>query len=501
MRRGGHSAVAAAAVWAAVSSIAASVVVAPAARAQDFTVGGASAGAESVSLTATQGGTGTIGFTFGVTSASYRDSYASSAAKPLDLGLLTVLFGEGSRCIGETGPVALPAASLPAAFEANSLQGAGGGSAEGESSYPGLYGATPSGPVGRGTAAAAAAPSARASTTIPVVDVGLVSVANPVSETEVKVDAGTRVAVAESRADKLVLLGGVVTLDHPVWRAEARSGSSEVTKATFTTKGGTLFGQPRTAAESVRDLRGWADLIRNLVGFVGIRLDVPTASVEDGVAEISPLRLGVADSPLGAAVVAPLMSLQLPQGDTIEALLQRELDRASAETCNNKRLAQIIVLVLQVLRGVGTAAISVGGASATTDDTPPPPPVTFAPPATDAPPSTSAASDRSGSGSGFGPVGSAFGSGGIGSGIGSGGSDGPSFAPIDPSTTNVAMTPDEIVDDDVIQFASSAVRPTVKVPGRTGGPATPIGIALTTAAAMAVGAERWAQRRRRRRML
>jgi hypothetical protein len=89
-------------------------------------------------------------------SASYRDSYASSAAKPLDLGLLTVLFGEGSRCIGETGPVALPAASLPAAFEANSLQGAGGGSAEGESSYPGLYGATPSGPVGRGTAAAAA---------------------------------------------------------------------------------------------------------------------------------------------------------------------------------------------------------------------------------------------------------------------------------------------------------------------------------------------------------
>jgi hypothetical protein len=275
MRRGGHSAVAAAAVWAAVSSIAASVVVAPAARAQDFTVGGASAGAESVSLTATQGGTGTIGFTFGVTSASYRDSYASSAAKPLDLGLLTVLFGEGSRCIGETGPVALPAASLPAAFEANSLQGAGGGSAEGESSYPGLYGATPSGPVGRGTAAAAAAPSARASTTIPVVDVGLVSVANPVSETEVKVDAGTRVAVAESRADKLVLLGGVVTLDHPVWRAEARSGSSEVTKATFTTKGGTLFGQPRTAAESVRDLRGWADLIKNLVGFVGIRLDVP----------------------------------------------------------------------------------------------------------------------------------------------------------------------------------------------------------------------------------
>jgi hypothetical protein len=63
------------------------------------------------------------------------------------------------------------------------------------------------------------------------------------------------------------------------------------------------------------------------------------------------------------------------------------------------------------------------------------------------------------------------------------------------------MTPDEIADDDVIQFASSAVRPTVKVPGRTGGPATPIGIALTTAAAMAVGAERWAQRRRRRRML
>lgn len=460
-----------------------------------FVKGAATAQAASLGLSIHQGN-GTVGLTVGSSVAEYRETYSSATAKPLDLALLKILFGESSRCPGSTGPVPLPDASLPAEIQSNSLQPTVGTLAEADAMLPGISGAPSPGLAGHGTAIANSSSGATATTANPDQTVLVVSLVNPTTTASVALDGTVRRATATSTADRLVILGGILTIDHPTWTATTSSGTTTGGAGTFTTTGGTLLGSPRTPEQSVADLTGLADLLQNTLGFIGVGLDLPTVTVTPDSVAVTPLRLRVRDSEFGRTSLAPFMAAPLfGVLPSLDSTIETALDEAAAQSCDNKRLRQIFDIVLQVLKGSGEIEIPVGGVSVTTDDTPPPAfdegssiveeSTTSAPDA--APPSTApvavvVAHDAE--------------------------SRGPAIT--EPLLTTTSEAPPSTTgppapkvgaprpaSDGVVTFAEPISTSTRRVPGHTGGAALVIGLIIAALALVGLGADRLVSRRRR----
>jgi hypothetical protein len=346
---------------------------APSAQAADgFVRGSAAADASSFGLSLKEGA-GTVGLTWGASSTSFREAYATASAKPLDLQLVRLLLGEASRCSGDTSPLPLPDSAIPAEFVSNSLATTAGTTVEGDADFPGLYGTPSPGTVGHGSAFATATPSSTASTRSPTIDLLIMQLVNPSTRTETNLVDNVRTATATSRADKLVFLWGALVIDNPTWTATVKTGGVTAHEGSFTTTGGSLWGQPRTAAESMTDLADTAQFIQDLLGGVGLALDLPTTKVEGDLVSVSPLMIRLTDSPLGKSVIAPLLGQPSGEGEpTIDEQIQEALDKWAKESCDNKRYRQIAEILLGVLKGSGEVQLPIGGVTVTTDATPAP---------------------------------------------------------------------------------------------------------------------------------
>ena len=475
-----------------------------------FVSGGASATASSVSL-AFKEGNATIGFKFGAATALYRESYSSADAKPLDLEVLKTFFGEPSRCPGSTTPVPFPNESLPLELNSNSLQPSAGTMLEGQALFPGLFGAPSVGVAGSGSTLAMKSSAAVATTSNPTVDLLFLSMVNPSTKTEVALQGTVRTATGVSTAERLIVAGGLLTIERPTWTAVAKSGSVSLTEGSFTSTGGTLFGIPRTPAESMADLAGFAELLHSVLGFAGVTLEMPAVTIENKSVAVSPLRLHIVKPPIGASLLDPIMSAEFFGLPSLNSQITKALDEQSAENCDKKRVRQLVDLILKVVRGTGEAEIPFGGVSASTDDTAPPvfdsnfgldpittPTTSVAPvPATVAgsvafstpSPSSSRSSASTRTSSSLGST---------------------SLEPTElPESASVEVpTPlePEVADASgpktagVVSFAAPAADSTRVIPGRTGGAGTLVGIALVSLAAAGVAAEQLVKRSHRRRI-
>jgi hypothetical protein len=187
------------------------------------------------------------------------------------------------------------------------------------------------------------------------------------------VDDATREVMASVDVTSLDLLGGVVHITGLRWRAVQRSGKEETNEGTFSFAGltvnGTAVPVPGGSAEAAAAL---APINALLLG-TGLSIDPPVLNTAGGAADVSPLRIRLDHSPLGQAVVAPVVTaaqpLREPLIDFYSGQVSCESPIGSQEYPG--KLGRAVVLpsdiALSSLTGTGGFVIELGGVRAVTE--------------------------------------------------------------------------------------------------------------------------------------
>jgi hypothetical protein len=338
-------------------------------RADDFVLGSGNGIATGVRVGPQTGGL-TIAVTFGQALADFQGRVGRSSARPIDFGILeTALTAPG--CGGK--PSSLKQADFPQALDADSRDPASvqgktaqqGGSADGP-----LFGT-----IGRAEVQATPQPTSRAVATIAAFGLqGVLAVGNGRAEVVTRiVDDKAREVVGTVDVAGLDLLAGAIRLDGLHWEARHRTGAGAVAEGVFSLTSMTVGGQkvplPPGGTEMAAAL---APLNAALLG-TGLSIDPPVLTVTKDAASLSPLRVRIDHSPLGQAVVAPLVTAAQP---VRQALLDFYSGQVSCESPIGAqeypgKLGRGAILpsdiALSALTGTGGFVIELGGVRATTE--------------------------------------------------------------------------------------------------------------------------------------
>ncbi len=222
--------------------------------------------------------------------------------------------------------------------------------------------------------AADAAPSGRAISTGGRLAFGpLVEVVNGRTEAHAGVTGNkTRVASAVTTMDQLRLLDGLIVLGDVRWEATQRTGEGAGADGHFAV-GSVLFqGKPLPAPPAPPGLPAALPgapepvlpdplaALNTALAPTGLVIEAPRFAADGDVARVSPLSLRFSDSPLGAAVLAPLVtSLQPLRDPLVNALLAYSCDFGIAVT--------VADVATGVLTGTGGISFEFGGVTATTE--------------------------------------------------------------------------------------------------------------------------------------
>ncbi|MEW6473767.1 MAG: choice-of-anchor P family protein [Actinomycetota bacterium] len=219
---------------------------------------------------------------------------------------------------------------------------------------------------------ATADPSAWAATTSGRLAFGpLIEVVNGRTEAETGiVDGKARVAHAVTTMDQLNLLGGLITLIDARWEATQRTGDGPRADGTFTVGSVLLQGKPLPAPPappaglpgggSAPPLPDPLTVLNTAIAPSGLAIESPKLDTAGGVARVSPMTLRIADSALGRALLAPLVtSLQPFREAVVGGLLAISCDFGAAVT--------VADVAAGVLTGTGGIRFDFGGVSATTE--------------------------------------------------------------------------------------------------------------------------------------
>jgi hypothetical protein len=157
------------------------------------------------------------------------------------------------------------------------------------------------------------------------------------------------------------LAGGLVQLRGLRWTATQRTGTDPVAEADFDLAAIAIAGvEIPIDGELIADV---LRLVNDALAPIGLVLEPPEVlHLPDGSIDITSLRIGIANSPLGAQLIAPLVSAVRP-------LLLPLLDLATTINPQLGLLGLLLDLGLGVVDGSGGIVLSIGGANAGTDDT------------------------------------------------------------------------------------------------------------------------------------
>ncbi|MDE0805100.1 MAG: hypothetical protein OSA99_17470 [Acidimicrobiales bacterium] len=209
-------------------------------------------------------------------------------------------------------------------------------------------------------ASAGDAPFGQGSFSVGDVDLGVGSMAGmEVSGFSGYVDGAVREARARVYIGRLELAEGEVVLRGLEWNVITRSGGATSNSATFAIEGMTVAGQNFAPPPGSEDpLRDVLDAIQPVLGPVGLQVTLPESRIEQGVVELTPLRIRVADSELGL-VVNPILDLLQPVRDPLVAALREGSEDVDAAIL-------LTDVALGVLAGGSTLDLELGGATAFT---------------------------------------------------------------------------------------------------------------------------------------
>ena len=339
------------------------------ARADSFVLGSGTGIATGVRVGPQTGGL-TIAVTFGQALADFQGRVGRASARAIDFGILeTALTAPG--CGGK--PSSLKQSDFPQALDADSRDPASvAGKAEQEGgSADGPLFAT----VGRKEVRADPTPSSRAVSTIAAFGIqGVLSVgAGRTEVTSRIIDDATREVVASVDISTLDLLGGVIRMSGLRWLAVHRTGQETVTEGVFSIGSLRVNGAevplPSGGAEAAAVL---APINAALLG-TGLSIDPPVLQTAGGAADLSPLRLRLDHSPLGQALVAPLVTaaqpVRQPLVDFYSGQVSCESPVGSQEYPGKIGRAVILPsdIALSSLTGTGGFVVELGGARAVTE--------------------------------------------------------------------------------------------------------------------------------------
>lgn len=328
----------------------------PAGEPRGFVPGEAQSSAKTFVLGLSPGGGKPLEVTLGGSTARYQNRTANAQGAALNLGLLEIFLGESAQC-GDRPPI-IPDDQLPPITTGDSRR-KNTTKTPLEVRMPGS--ATAPGPLA-GTQIAAATPTpqtSNAATTTPRQDLGLLTFTGGSTSVTTRLAGGVREATAVSTGKKLTLLGGLIVINEPRWEAVARSGGTTTAEGRFTFSSASILGFTRSAEAFQGDFTGFAREISKILSGLGVHLDYPAITVEDGRVTVSPLVLGITDPPIGRGVIQPFLELVEPwRTEAAKAAIDKD--------CNNEAVLQVLDLALGVLSGSGAISLSIGGVEAMT---------------------------------------------------------------------------------------------------------------------------------------
>lgn len=321
-----------------------------------FVPGEATAAATTVVLGLSPGGGKPIDISLGVSRARFQNRTATAEGSALSLGLLEIFFGPSSQC-GDRPPI-IPGEQLPPVTTNDSRRNQPM-TAPIEVRSPGDETGL-GGIIGTQIANAAATPqTSTAATTTISQDYGVLALDGGRTEVSTRLEGGVREAVAVTTGRQLRVLGGMAVINNPRWEAVARSGATDAAEGRFTFTSASLLGFERPVEHFGNDFVAFADGLRNLLSGLGVFLEFPAVTVEEGSVTVSPLVLGLTNPPIGLDVIQPLLGALADEKAASDAAM-------IAEDCNNQARLQVLDLVLGVLSGSGGVTLSLGGVSAFT---------------------------------------------------------------------------------------------------------------------------------------
>jgi len=286
----------------------------------------------------------------GIAVAELQNQLAQAQARSFDLGLIgTTLTAEG--CGG--GDPLVPASALP---QPTRVDNRGGDAAQITDEAP--IGGSSLG-AGRESARATRQPSATAVATVLAGDTPVLSLAGgrATAHTEVLED-GSRQAVARVEVD--LAIGGVVTLTGLRWDALHRTGGQDRAEAGFTIGGGTLGGIPLP----LQDLAAVQEAINGLLGPTGVTVELPRVerlTEPTDLVRVTPLRIVIRDSELGASLLGPVLNASRAQREQL-------FDELTKAYCSLAGVLLVGDVGVSVASGTGFLITEIGGAEAISGD-------------------------------------------------------------------------------------------------------------------------------------
>ena len=205
------------------------------------------------------------------------------------------------------------------------------------------------------------APYGASSVEVAAIDLGIGTIggANASSWSGV-VDGDVREARSEVVIPRLELAEGAVVLRDLRWHAIQRSGAAQAAEATFSVGGATIAGQafdfPPGSERPLQDLLTALDPV---LAPIGLSITLPVARVEQGVAEMTPLRIRVADSEVGNTVLGPALGGVQPVREQLVGAIREGSEDADAAIL-------LTDVALGVLAGGSALDIELGGVAAFT---------------------------------------------------------------------------------------------------------------------------------------
>jgi hypothetical protein len=291
-----------------------------------------------------------LGITAGVAVAEIKNTIGQAQAKTLDLGLIgSTLTAES--CTGTAA--AVKQSDLPQAIRVDSR---GGATQLAKDDAP-LAGSTIGG--GRKEVAATPDPSGTAVAKIAEVLGGFLSLQSGRAEAVSRVvDKNAREAHAKVSVD--LDIGGFLKLSGLRWDAFHRTGKDPRADATFDIGTAALLGVP-IPLESLTQLEG---VINEVLSFSGITITFPKVerfTTPADLIRVTPLRILLKDTPVGAATLGPVLNLSRAQREQL-------FDEIAAAYCSAAGALLVGDIGVSVISGTGFLAVELGGAEATTGE-------------------------------------------------------------------------------------------------------------------------------------
>lgn len=342
-------------IFAALAVALAVVVPAPAHADDDFVAGAGSAAASAVQEGPKAGGLA-LTILFGESLSGYVGTAAQAASQTIDMGLLGTLLS-AKQCDESPGP--LKPEQVPTATRVDSRE------PDAEKGRSRTYGGTQAGSplqvqVGHEQASAATDPRGTATTTMALATLpGVLDMRGGTAQTETGiVKNATRLSRASVDLGNLDLFGGLVRLSHLRWNAVQQTGKGAKAAGTFSIGSAELGGRPLPTNAPAQTLTA----INQVTSQVGVTLEPPAVTQENGVVQVSPLVVHLQSSPLEQKVTSPALVAAQPARQAVTAALTKL-------SCRFQTLITVADVSAGPTTGSGSFELGFGGAAATTDGT------------------------------------------------------------------------------------------------------------------------------------